>query len=115
MQTGTALTFDVARTLASASMTGSYIALGTKLSNPCRIIKIVNNTNQDVSVSIDGVSLYDFIPAGGFVLYDAGCNRSNASPELSFPQGMQFYVSSAAGMGSLYLITLFPYPQNFPY
>src|SRR5580704_6619616 len=100
----TLLTFDTIRSLASASMTGSFMAIGTALSFPCRIVKIVNGTSEDVSISIDGVNTHDFVPSGGFTLYDSGTNRGTSSPSLDFPKGMQFFASSASGTGTVYLV-----------
>lgn len=91
----------------SATFTGSYIRLGVPTTLPCRIFKILNNSNVIVTVSTDGVENMDILPANSFTLYDLGTNRGNPGAELCLQEGTQFYVSASAGTGLVYLVTLF--------
>jgi hypothetical protein len=109
----TVLTWDKLRSLASSSITSSYQVLGTSFTHGARILKILNNSTQDVTISIDGTNNYDYVPAGGFTLYDCCTNRGNPSPSMDIPQGTQIYVKGTAGTGNVYVIVLYAYtPSN---
>ena len=104
------VTWETLRVLDSASSpfsTGVYTRLGTALLHPSYILKIVNNSTVLVTVSLDGVTDIDVVPAGGFFLYDE--SKSGPLPYLpSVPQGSQIFVKSgtgAAGVGSIYLVS----------
>lgn len=88
------LRWETLRSINSATLTGGYDALGTALQNPGFIVKMVNNSDVLVTVSIDGVNDIDVCPAGSFWLYDEGND---------LPAGTQFYVSGTAGTGLIYL------------
>ena len=98
------LAWETLRSIDSATLTGSYQALGTPLAHPSYIVKMVNNSTVLVTVSIDGLVDIDVCPAGSFWLYDEGkVGQSAGHPSL--PQGTQVYVKGAAGTGSIYLVT----------
>ena len=102
-----AVAYDAARSVNSATLSGSFMVLGSPLTFQARIIKIVNNSGVDVTVSTDGVTTMDFVPKNGFTLYDLGTNRGNDSPCFVFPSGTQFYVNGTASTGLIYLICLY--------
>ena len=108
----TVLQWDLLRSLASSSISSSYAAVGTAFTYPARIVKIVNNSNKDVTVSVDGSSDYDFVPAGGFTLYDCGTNRGNASPEMAIAEGTQIFVKGSSGTGNVYVVVLYAYTSQ---
>lgn len=95
---------DVLRSIDSATFTGAYQAVGTPFNYPIRILKIINNSDENVSVSWDGIADHDFIPAATFALYDFGTNRGNSSPGLDLPQGIQISVKGSAGTGLVYVV-----------
>lgn len=98
------LTWETLRSIDSATLTGSYQAVGTPLAHPSYICKLVNNSTVLVTISIDGTNDVDVAPAGSFWLYDeskAGLN--SAMPAL--PAGTQILVKGSAGTGSIYLVT----------
>lgn len=96
--------WETLRTLNSATLAGAYVALGTPLLHPSYILKIVNNSNVSVTISIDGLSDIDVAPANSFFLYDEGkVGLSSFLPAI--PQGTQIYVKGAAGIGNIYLIS----------
>ena len=109
----TVLKWDLLRSIASSGVSSSYATVGTKFTFPARIVKIVNNSNEDATVSIDGVNDYDYVPAGGFSLYDLGTNRGNSSPEAAFAQGTQISVKGTSGSGNIYVVVIYAYtPAN---
>lgn len=100
------LAWETLRRVDSATLGASYVALGTPLLNSSYIIKVVNNSTVTLTISIDGATDVDVVPAGGFFLYDEG-KGSNAAL-LSLPKGTQIYVKSdtgLAGTGSIFLVT----------
>lgn len=90
------------QSIASSTITSSYATLGT-LAYQARLVKIVNNSTQDVTVSWNASTNHDYIPAGSFSLYDC---TSNAVSNSSFviPNGTVFSVKGTAGTGNIYLV-----------
>lgn len=100
------LSWETLRSIDSATFTGSYQALGTPLQHPSYILKLVNNSNVLITISIDGITDIDVAPAGSFWLYDEGkVGISSSSPAI--PAGTQFYVKGSASTGSVYLVSQF--------
>ncbi len=98
------LAWETLRSIDSATLTGSYQALGTPLANPSYILKMVNNSTVLVTVSIDGTNDVDVCPANAFWLYD----EDEGNPEhVALPKGTQIYVKGSAGTGLIYLVTQF--------
>lgn len=98
------LAWETLRSIDSATFTGSYQALGTKLTRPSYICKLVNNSTVLVTISIDGTTDIDVAPAGSYWLYDESkVGESGEYPAL--PKGTQFYVKGSAGTGSVYLVS----------
>lgn len=98
------ITWEALRSINSASLTGTYLAMGGPLLFPSYILKIVNNSNVLVTVSINGTSDIDVVPAGGFFLYDEGKVGANSSLP-AIPAGTQIFVKGAAGVGLIYMVS----------
>lgn len=91
------------RTLAFGSITGSYVAVGTALAHPARIVLFQNTTDVNLNISWDGVDAHMYVVADSFILLDVGTNKGISS-EFCIAQNTQFYVSypgSAPSLGSL--------------
>lgn len=101
-----AVRFDSLRSLAFGSISGTYAALGTPTSHLMRIFKIVNNTNGDMTISFDGTTDNDFVPANSFVLYDFNAN-ADENNEFYLSLNTQVYVKGTATSGSVYAVTLY--------
>lgn len=98
------LAWETLRSIDSATFTGNYQALGTPLVHPSYILKLVNNSNQLVTVSMDGVNDHDIAPGGSFFLYDESKGGSlNQMPAVA--AGVQIYVKGSAGTGLVYLVS----------
>ncbi len=101
------IAWETLRSVNSAALAGSYVVLGTPLSHPSYILKVVNASNILITVSIDGLTDIDVAPANSFWLYDEGkVGLSSSLPAI--PQGTQIYVKSGtggAGVGNIYLVT----------
>ena len=103
----TAIAYNTRQSVDSSTFSGSYLPIGSPISNSARIVKIINNSGVDVDISTDGVTNHDFIPKNGFTLYDLGTNRGNDSPCLNFSTGTQFYAKGSASTGLVYMISLY--------
>ena|SRR6185436_14603758 len=97
------LTYDTMRSRDSATFTGSYQTLGSVFTHPASIVKIVNNSNVLVTISIDGVNDHDILPANSFFLYDETANSPHTE-NVYMRSGTQFYAKGSAGIGLVYLV-----------
>jgi hypothetical protein len=99
---------ETLRSLAFGAIGITYLPLGIPLAHPARIVKIMNTTNADMFISDDGVLDKDYVPAGGFTLYDLTTNH-NESAGWFFRIGTQFYIkyATAPASGSVFLVALY--------
>jgi len=100
---GVRVSYETLRSIDSATFTGAYQALGTPLLHDPFLYKLVNNSNQIVFISDDGVNDKDVCPAGSFFLYDEGANASREGG-LTVRKGTQIWIRGAAGVGSVYFV-----------
>lgn len=102
---------DTLRSLAFGGISGSYAKIGAILDNNWRMFRVINNTNGDVFISVDGTTNNLFVPAGSFVLYDVSTNTANTSDNdaMVFQIGTQFWIkqSTAPSSGSVYIEGLY--------
>jgi len=97
------LTWETLRTFDTSTLSGAYQLIGAPLLYPSYILKMVNNSNVLVTVSIDGATDIDVLPSNSFFLYDEDTS-GNPTPEV-VPKGTQFYVKGGTpGTGLIYLI-----------
>jgi len=97
--------YETIRSIDSATFSGSYQALGAPLAHPASLVKLVNNSNVLISISIDGVNQHDVAPSNSFWLYDVTANTpANGDDAIFEPQGRQFYVKGSASTGLVYLV-----------
>lgn len=103
----TAVKFDVLRSIDFTSITSSYQPLGAPLTHNWRIFKVTNTCDNNIILSVDGVSDNILVTAGGFTLYDFGTNEPGIASQDSMVVsiGTQFYVkaSSFVSYGKLFL------------
>ncbi len=85
----------------------TFQTLGISLTSPAVLVKIINNSDTDIDISIDGgVTEHDFVPSDGFFLYDMRANHGKEF-DYVFPVGTQFTIrGAAAGAGNVYLVVL---------
>lgn len=91
---------------ANTASAGTYLALGTPLAHQATLIKMVNLSNKDLLISIDGTNAVDICPADSFWLYDVTTNSPHSN-HIFVDQGRQYYVlttDAAAGTGLVYLV-----------
>jgi len=100
----TQIAWEPLRSLDATTLAGSYVNVGTPLENPGYIVKMVNTSDVDVTVSVDGSTDVDICPAGGFWLYDEGkIGLSAGIPAL--PAGTQLMVNgTGATTGDIFVV-----------
>jgi hypothetical protein len=90
--------------IASSTVTGSYQAINTSgLPNPCIIIRIINNSSKDVTVSYDGVNDGEFVPTMTTLQLPLQSNMVPNGNVAVLAQGTIVYVKGTAGTGNVYL------------
>lgn len=102
------LQYENIRSADTASAT-TYLLLGTPLAQASSLIKMVNLSNKNILVSIDGVNAVDICPANGFWLYDV-TSDSPKSSDVFVDKGRQYSIKTtdgAAGTGLVYLVVQF--------
>src|ERR1700691_1923645 len=101
----TTVRFDQIRSLPFGSISGTYTSLGGPTAHLMRMMKIVNNSNADITLSFDAVNDNDYIPANSFALYDFETN-TDASFEFYLALGTQIYIKGSPSSGSVYAILI---------
>jgi hypothetical protein len=99
MAFGTRAFFDSVRELAFGSISASYAALGTALTDHARIVVFVNSSNAEVYISVDGTNNNLRLAANSFRLFDFSTNRIQ-DDGLFVSMGTQFYVKQVSGAPS---------------
>ena len=97
---------EAIRTLGFASISGTYAIIGTAITNPSQVYYIQNLTDVTITFSQDAVNDHFILPAGGFVLIDAGANKGLYG-SLSFNSGTSLFAKGSPTSGSVYLTTLY--------
>jgi hypothetical protein len=100
---------EILRTTAFGSITTSYVAVGSALLFPSRVINFQNTTDIPIFVSWDGVNDHMYIPSMSFILVDEGANKGGNADEFCAAKGTSFYIkySGSAPTLGLFAITSF--------
>lgn len=99
--------FDSLRSLGFGSISGTYAPVGGSFTHQIRLVKFVNDTNADLTVSLDGTTDNDLVPAGGFALYDFTTNRVSTEGTFVFQPGTQVFVKGSPSSGTFYVTAVF--------
>ncbi len=104
---------DVLRVVAFGTIAVTFVPIGAPQSFQARIICFTNTTNEDVIISMDGVTDQLIVPAGSFKLFDITTNhRPVNQDDFCFANGTQWYVRAAVGAssGAVYLEIIYAQP-----
>jgi len=104
MAFGTRAQFEAVRELAFGSISGTYAALGTPITDHARVVRFVNSTDKEMYVSLDGVTNHIRLAISSFFLVDFSTNRIQ-DDGLFVSIGTQFWVkqvSSGPTVGSVW-------------
>jgi len=111
-QQSTVIYPETIKSFASSSMTSSFQALGAATSDQTRIMKLINDSTEPVTVSWDGINSHDYVRSGSDAQYSFTTNRSNDSPLLVAQAGTQLFVKGTAGTGNIYLVVFYGVTPN---
>lgn len=100
---------ETLRSVAFGSITNAFVALGTALANPARLVCFTNTTDTEMLISVDATNAIFVIPKNSYKLFDLTANRRSADLIFAFRAGTQFYIKyvSAPGSGNVYIEVLY--------
>jgi hypothetical protein len=89
----------------SATLTNTYTATITGgLAQSCYLLRIINDSNQDITISYNGTTDADYILQGTGNNIPAIYASTPNGFKAEFAKGTQIYVKGTAGTGNLYII-----------
>lgn len=101
-------TSGLTSSFAGMNLAANYtIYTGNGFQDPVKILKIYNGSNVGVTISFDGITQNDYIPALGTLIVDLQTNHFNdaahASGTLNIGKGQILYGKGTAGTGNVYI------------
>jgi len=93
------------RSLGFASIGAVYMGVGTEITNPARILRIQNLTNELLFFSFDGVNDHEILASNSFLLLDITANKAR-DHGYYLAEGTRLYVkedSATPTSGSVYV------------
>ena len=89
----------------SATFSGSYQAINsTGIPQSCFLLKVVNNSNQLVTISWNGTTDHDIAPSTSAYVYDYQTNKQPNNDMALAQKGQIIYAKGTAGVGLVYLV-----------
>lgn len=93
----------------TSSLTSDYQSLnGTGFITSIRLLKMINNSTSDLTISYDGVNDNDIVPAGSAFILDLQANHETNSAygmgAYGGRKGQIVYGKGSAGTGNFYII-----------
>lgn len=70
---------------------------------PCFLVRIINNSDEDVTVSYDGVTDHDFVAQKTTLQLPLQANSQPSSYVALMGKGTMIYVKGTSGDGDVYL------------
>jgi len=94
--------------IASSAVSGTYQAVNTGgTPNACFLYKIINNSTNDVTISLDGVHDNDYVPSKSACIFDLQANKQPNNDISALAQGSTIYIKGTAGTGNIYFVGLY--------
>jgi hypothetical protein len=84
--------FDITRDVDFSVITSSYVEILPAFEHVVRVIKFINNTDGDISLSYDGDNEHDFFPAGSLCVYDLTTNKADPNSSWALPKGTRLFI-----------------------
>jgi len=95
-------------TFDTSGLTGSYATLnGTGIEQPVKILKVINKSDTDITISYDGTTDQDIVSAGDAFIIDVQANNETGGGRrgyLRLSKGQIIYGKGSAGTGNVYII-----------
>ena len=88
----------------AADLTGGFDQFIESLDEACSIIRVVNTSNSDISISYDGTHYNDYVPAGETLQLEFQTNNRPQSHIALMAKGQRVYLVGGAGQGYIYFI-----------
>lgn len=100
---------ETLRSVLNSSITNAFVALGSALAHPSRILTFVNTTDKDMLLSVDGTNSHFIVPSGSSKVLDLTANRRTNDFIFAFRAGTQFYIKyvAAPSSGTFYIETIY--------
>lgn len=96
------------RSFNSASVTASYQALnGAGIPEACFILRIYNDSDQNITISYDGTTDNDIILAGELFDYNFSSMAQPGANPAQLAKGTKIYGKGTAGTGTIYITGYF--------
>jgi len=88
----------------SAALAAGYAPINAAgFPEPLFLVRLINNSNADVTISYDGVNDADFVPHGTQLQLNFQTNGQPNNFNALLAKGTVVYVKGAAGAGLIYL------------
>lgn len=102
--------FETLRSVAFGGIGANYAAVGGVFNNPIRILKVSNETNASVLISMNGIDDHDIVAGNGVFVYDFTGNASAQAGVLELQAQKRIYVKQAGAAptsGTLYITAIY--------
>lgn len=86
------------------TLSGSFLPINSAgLPEPCVLIRIINDSDTDMTVSYDGTNDHDYVRTGSTLELNLQTNSLPNGNVAQLARGTIVYVKAAAGTGLVYL------------
>ncbi len=92
------------KTIDATTFNGTFLPIESPTSSLVRIVRFINNTDQDVDISWDGEKIHDFLPSLTALTLDVTSNRTDTQG-FFVSVGTQFFVQAPPGTGEFKIAT----------
>lgn len=92
------------KTIDATTFDGTFLPIGSPTDSLVRIVRFINNTDQDVNISWDGDKVNDFLPSLTALTLDVTSNRTDTQGYF-IALGTQFYAQATVGTGDFIIAT----------
>lgn len=95
------------RSLAFGSITGAFVAVGTPLEHPIRMLFLKNLTDETIEFSVDGINAFDVLPLSSAQVEDY-CSNKVTEDGAFLSRGTKIYarhLGVAPTVGGVYVST----------
>ncbi len=88
----------------SSAVTALYVPInGSGFANAPFFIRIINASNMAITISYDGVTDNEYIPANSVFELPSQANAQPGAQVALFPKNTIVYIKGTAGTGNIYL------------
>ncbi len=92
------------KTIDATTFDGTFLPVESPTTSLIRIIRFINNTDQDVDISWDGIKPNDFLPSLTSLTLDVTSNKTDTQGYF-IAIGTQFFVQAPVGTGEFKIAT----------